>query len=290
MDAGYCKRFRMGIDLPRSYVPLKSLPVGYQLVPWNEALLDVHARTKYQAFCHEIDAQVFPCLGELSGCRRLMHEIRRKPGFLPEATWLIARKINRYERLRETHPVSPDQSVSLDRAVPLEWCGTIQGVLDSSGNGSIQNIGIVPSQRGGGLGSILIEQALSGFESAGAYHVTLEVTAENIAAIRLYQRLGFRRSKTIYKPVDSSLFRDEESSSIGSLPLGFPSSRLHQENIQLESSDHSQQNMITSMVSSVVHELAVAETPPDMAESDIDKGVPLVPVTASKPLGTSSPI
>ena len=48
--------------------------------------------------------------------------------------------------------------------------------------------------------------------------------------------------------------------------------------------------MITSMVSSVVHELTVAETPPDMAESDIDKGVPLVPVTASKPLGTSSPI
>ena len=67
MDAGYCKRFRMGIDLPRSYVPLKSLPVGYQLVPWNEALLDVHARTKYQAICHEIDAQVFPCRGELSG-------------------------------------------------------------------------------------------------------------------------------------------------------------------------------------------------------------------------------
>ena len=290
MDAGYCKRFRMGIDLPRSYVPLKSLPVGYQLVPWNEALLDVHARTKYQAFCHEIDAQVFPCLGELSGCRRLMHEIRRKPGFLPEATWLIARKINRYERFHETHHVSFDQSLSLDQSVPLEWCGTIQGVLDSSGNGSIQNIGIVPSQRGGGLGSILIEHALSGFESAGARHVTLEVTAENIAAIRLYQRLGFRRSKTIYKPVDSSLFQDKTGSSIDSLPLGFPSSRLHQENIHLESSSHSQQNMSTSMVSSVVHELAVAKTPSDVADSKINEGVHLMPVTASKPLGSSSPM
>ena len=284
MDSGYCKRFRMGIDLPRSYVPLASLPIGYQLVPWNEALLDVHARTKYQAFCHEIDAKVFPCLGELSGCRSLMQEIRRKPGFLPEATWLIARKINRYQSFDETEPVSIGLSVS------LEWCGTIQGVIDSSGNGSIQNIGIVPSQRGRGLGSILIERALSGFESAGACHVTLEVTAENIAAIRLYQRLGFRRSKTIYKPVDSSLFRDETSPSIGSLPLGFPSNRLHQEKIQLESSGRSQQDMITSMVSSVVHELVVAETPPDVAESKNEEGVPLVPVTASKPLGTSSPL
>ena len=54
MDSGYCKRFRMDIDLPRSRVPLASLPFGYQLVPWNEALLDVHARTKYQAFRQDV--------------------------------------------------------------------------------------------------------------------------------------------------------------------------------------------------------------------------------------------
>jgi hypothetical protein len=33
---------------------------------------------------------VFPCLGDRFGCQRLMREIRRKPGFLPGATWLIA--------------------------------------------------------------------------------------------------------------------------------------------------------------------------------------------------------
>ena len=125
----------------------------------------------------------------------------------------------------------------------------------------------MPSQRGGGLGSVLIEQALSGFETAGAYQVTLEVTAENVAAIRLYQRLGFRRSKTVYKPVDSTLFRERADSSIDPLPLGFPTSRLHQENTQLDSSKHSKQNLIGTMVSSVVGELAVAETPPDVAES-----------------------
>ena len=278
MDSGYCKRFRMDIDLPRSRVPLASLPFGYQLVPWNEALLDVHARTKYQAFRQEIDAQVFPCLGELSGCRRLMQEIRRKPGFLPDATWLIARQIDRFRGLEET------------RFAPLEWCGTIQGVLDRSGIGSIQNIGIVPSQRGGGLGSVLIEQSLSGFEAAGAHQVTLEVTAENIAAIRLYQRLGFRRSKTVYKPVDSTLFRDRADSSIDSLPLGFPASRLNQENTQLDSLKNGKENVIATMVSSVVGELAVAETPQDVAESSNDEDLHMVPVRASKPLITSSPV
>ena len=120
MDSGYCKRFRMEIDLPRSNACLAPLPFGYQLVPWNEALIDVHARTKYQAFHQEIDARVFPCLGELSGCRRLMQEIRRKPGFLPMLHG-IARKINRYERLHETHPVS------LDRL--FRWTGCSAGMV-----------------------------------------------------------------------------------------------------------------------------------------------------------------
>ena len=46
-------------------------------------------RAKYLSFHSEIDANVFPCLGEYDGCVRLMQEISRKDGFLPEATWLV---------------------------------------------------------------------------------------------------------------------------------------------------------------------------------------------------------
>jgi len=60
--------------------PAPPLPAGYRFVPWNEALLDVHARTKFRSFRDEIDAAVFPCLGDLDGCRRLMREIRNKSG------------------------------------------------------------------------------------------------------------------------------------------------------------------------------------------------------------------
>lgn len=180
MESSYFKRFRMDVDLTAAR-DAASLPAGYRLVAWNEALLDVHARTKHWCFRSEIDAIVFPCLGSLEGCRRLMREIRGKPGFLPAATWLVC-----WGRAPED----------------LQWCGTIQGIIDRSGLGSIQNIGIVPGHRGLGLGTCLIEQALAGFRRSGVRRASLEVTADNSSAVRLYQRLGFRRARTVYKLVD----------------------------------------------------------------------------------------
>jgi ribosomal protein S18 acetylase RimI-like enzyme len=180
VDSGYFKRFRMEADLAAAR-PGPLLPPAYRLVPWNEAVIDVHARTKHRSFRDEIDAVVFPCLGSLDGCRRLMREIRAKPGFLSAATWLIARG-----------------SAPAD----LEWCGTIQGIVDRGGVGMIQNIGIVPGHRGLGLGTCLILQALAGFRSHGLRTASLEVTADNCRAVQLYQRLGFRRTRTVYKVVD----------------------------------------------------------------------------------------
>ena len=182
MESTYFKRFRMDANLSVERQPPRLRP-GYRFVPWNEALVDVHARAKFRSFRDEIDAQVFPCLASFEGCRRLMREIRNKPGFLPHATWLIA--CGR----------SPED---------LQWCGTIQGVAAPGGCGLIQNIGVVPGHRGLGLGSCLIEQAIQGFRQHGLRVASLEVTADNCRAVRLYQRLGFRRVRTVYKVVDGS--------------------------------------------------------------------------------------
>jgi hypothetical protein len=159
-------------------LPAWPLPSGYSFLAWNESLLLAHAQTKYQSFRDEIDANVFPCLGEEVGCQRLMTEITRKAGFLPEATWLAV------------YSPSPERS---------EYCGTIQGILDSTGIGAIQNIGISPSHRNRGVGSCLLLRALEGFHSVGQNRVHLEVTAENQGAIRLYRRLGFTVTKTVFK-------------------------------------------------------------------------------------------
>ena len=204
MDSAYFKRFRMDLTLVAGGAPSArpapaavGLPAGYRLVPWHDGLIDAHARTKVRSFRSEIDAVVFPCLGDLEGCRRLMREIRGKGGFLPGATWLIAR----------SRPLPPGLGAEAHVARPaeVEWCGTIQGVIDASGAGSIQNIGV-------GLGSVLIAAALGGFHDQKLPRATLEVTADNVRAVHLYQRLGFRRSKTIYKVVDGATwqFQDRE--------------------------------------------------------------------------------
>ena len=182
MNLRYFKRFRMQIDLPGRDLSQDGPPQGYQFLPWDAGLTDAFAEAKFLSFRNEIDANVFPCLGNLAGCRRLMGEITRKPGFLPGTTWLIA--------------FSPPQGGK------TEYCGTIQGIRDRAGLGSIQNVGITPPHRDRGLGTCLLYHSLRGFREAGLRKVYLEVTAENVGAIRLYQRLGFDTVKTVYKAVE----------------------------------------------------------------------------------------
>ena len=175
MAITYYKRFRMEIDLDGSLTPLGLAP-PFRFVSWEESLVDQHAEVKYLSFRGEIDASVFPCLGDRQGCQRLMREIRRKPGFLSAATWLVAASDG--------------------------YVGTVQGVMDRGPIGAIQNVGVVPAYRGLGLGRALVRQALEGFYQAGLRRAYLEVTAENMSAVRLYRAVGFRRAKTLYKAVD----------------------------------------------------------------------------------------
>jgi ribosomal protein S18 acetylase RimI-like enzyme len=52
------------------------------------------------------------------------------------------------------------------------------------------------------VGSALIHAALVGFQQVGLPRAYLEVTAQNERAVRLYKRLGFRRTKTLFKAVE----------------------------------------------------------------------------------------
>ena len=172
----YFKRFRMEIDLQSLLPPVPELPSGYSWVAWDNWLLEHHAEVKYQCFIEEIDAVVFTSLSNRQGCRRLMEEIASKPGFKPDATWMIAHDDG--------------------------YCATVQGVRERSGMGAIQNLGVIALHRGHGLGTALLLKALHGFQRCGAHRANLEVTAQNDGAIRLYRRLGFRCRKTLYKAVD----------------------------------------------------------------------------------------
>ncbi len=182
MAVVYFKRYRMQIDLREMRFEEFEVPTGFEFHPWHFRLLNAHAEAKYRSFRNELDSNVFPCLGNSDGCLRLMKEISCRQGFVPESTWLAT-----FEN-RETGRV--------------ENCGTVQGICEKVDVGSIQNIGIVQGQRGKGIGSLIVKHSLRGFQTAGIKFVTLEVTAQNTGACRLYERLGFRTLRTVYKSVE----------------------------------------------------------------------------------------
>ncbi len=178
----FFKRYRMQIDLrDREFVNLDP-PVGIRFHSWHSRHLNAHADAKFRSFRHELDANVFPCLADADGCCRLMKEISSRQGFLPEATWLVTTQ-------------NPENG-------RRENCGTVQGVCEKIDVGWIQNVGIVAGQRGKGLGSLMVQTALKGFQQVGVKFVLLEVTSHNTAACRLYHRLGFRTMQTVYKSVE----------------------------------------------------------------------------------------
>ena len=182
MSLTYFKRFRMEIGLLDRVFPELPIPAGYELVPWSDQLVEAHARSKFESFYNEVDSDVFPSLSTYSGCLRLMLEIKRKPGFLPQATWLLL------------FHNTMDQDT--------DYCGTVQGIHDASGMGSVQNLGVSEKHRGQQLGTALMYRALAGFQHAGLSRAFLEVTAYNAGAIRLYKRMGFRKTRTVYKASD----------------------------------------------------------------------------------------
>ncbi len=106
----------MEFDFGERTVPDVRLPHGYEFVPWNTSQLDRHAKTKFLSFRHEMDSEVFPCLGSFDGCRRLMEEIAGLRNFLSSATWLI-------------RPAGSGAGQQPD-------CGTIQGLANGRDAGS----------------------------------------------------------------------------------------------------------------------------------------------------------
>ncbi|MFT5301486.1 MAG: mycothiol synthase [Mariniblastus sp.] len=182
MPVIFFKRYRMQFDLRGAQFEEVSLPDGFELRPWAPELLTAHAEAKFRSFRNELDTNVFQCLGESEGCHRLMKEISSRQGFVPEATWLVT----------YLDPVTGR----------LENCGTVQGIREKLDVGSIQNIGIVAGHRGKGIGSAIVINSLQGFQKAGMKIVTLEVTQKNTGAVRLYERLGFQISRTVFKSVE----------------------------------------------------------------------------------------
>jgi [ribosomal protein S18]-alanine N-acetyltransferase len=56
----------------------------------------------------------------------------------------------------------------------------------------INNLAVLPEHRRGGVASALLERVLSDGAGRGAHRATLEVRRSNEAALKLYEKFGFR--------------------------------------------------------------------------------------------------
>lgn len=183
MNLTYVRRFRMELNFAEAWLPEIQLPENYFWESWSGFLIDRHAAVKLASFRSEIDATIFPSLSHSNGCRQLMQEIARHKTFVSGATWLVAY-------------CDPQTGIVAD-------CATIQGLKKRRRTGSIQNVGVIPEHRGLGLGRALLVQSLRGFRSARMKRVSLEVTADNSPAVSLYESLGFRVARTMFKAVQA---------------------------------------------------------------------------------------
>ncbi|WP_053206330.1 GNAT family N-acetyltransferase [Jiangella muralis] len=81
----------------------------------------------------------------------------------------------------------------------------------------IGGFGCTPAYRGVGVGRTLMERAIVRCVEAGATRITLEVITSNAAAVRLYERLGFRILRTLVG------YRWERPAAAGPVPPSVPS-------------------------------------------------------------------
>ena len=176
------KRLRLQLDL-RKPLDDSQLPDGYQFIPWQPLIQERHAQVQWQAFRDDLDGRLFSCLSNLAGCRRLLHETANHVRFSSQSTWLVQ--------------FQPEPEW------PAVDCAMIQGLAQSGLTGAIQNLGVVPEHRGFGLGRSILLQALHGFRRSGMRRVSLEVTAENLQAVRLYLKLGFNVSRVLYRTAEA---------------------------------------------------------------------------------------
>jgi GNAT superfamily N-acetyltransferase len=86
----------------------------------------------------------------------------------------------------------------------LEEDGKIAGMAqmsprnDSQTRWHVDNIAVHPDFRGKGIAQQLLTDVFGYYGERGAHRFTLEVDTENAPAIKLYEKLGFRRFSTLY--------------------------------------------------------------------------------------------
>ncbi|GHT40141.1 N-acetyltransferase [Planctomycetales bacterium] len=170
----------MVFDFRKTAFPAPVLPAGFWFVPWNKDLTEAHGDILHRSFKDDLDGSVFTTFRQINHCVNLIAMVANGNSFLSPATLLIAYG-------------DPDGL--------FEYVANIQGLKLSAEIGAVQNVGVLPEYRKRGIGQALVCGALIAFKKAGVQKVTLEATADNLSAMKLYHRIGFTTYRTYFREI-----------------------------------------------------------------------------------------
>jgi ribosomal protein S18 acetylase RimI-like enzyme len=148
---------------------------GLRFEPWTHKMQEEAAHLIAEAYSGHVDARINDQYRSVAGARRFLLNIVHYPGcgaFFGPASF-----------------------VAVDDASGQLW-GLCLASLVADDIGHITQICVSPSARRCGLGYEILRTSLQGLQFHGCREVSLTVTARNVEAIRLYERMGFRRERS----------------------------------------------------------------------------------------------
>ncbi len=148
---------------------------GLRLERWEDRCFEPCARLIHLAYVSHVDGEINDQYRSEAGALKFLKNIIILPGcgqFQPGASFVL-------------------RSPGSDRLV-----GVVLTSAVSEGVGHTTQICVMPGYQGRGLGRQLMEASIQALRAQGFTALSLTVTSRNATAVRLYEHLGFRTTKT----------------------------------------------------------------------------------------------
>jgi len=165
----------MLFDLQKSSPPRFGASPGMRLDRWNDRFFEPCAKLIYLCYTDHVDGEINDQYRSRTGALKFLKNIILLPGcgqFVPGASFVLRQ------------PGSDD---------------LIAAVLTSevsSGVGHTTQICVLPGYQGNGIGRLLMQTSAEALRAMKFRELTLTVTSENAAAVKLYEKLGFITIRT----------------------------------------------------------------------------------------------
>lgn len=122
--------------------------------------------------------------------RECLDSVARERRFLAQVEALPIERIEQF--VAESVATDAAQYVAVENGMVIGWCDVFSHWAYAIAHVGSLGMGVRAEYRGRGIGERLLRATLTHAEQKGIFRVTLEARADNRAAIRLYEKVGFR--------------------------------------------------------------------------------------------------